>query len=107
MAAPTAPADATLAADLASCAQIKDDFKVKDLSFFTGTWGEQAKWPRLLVFCGSDIPLTHTEYKKVAGMNKVPQPRPRAHLTAAACLRAPPPPHVGGENTSRTVVPPS
>jgi hypothetical protein len=51
--------------------QIKNDFKVKDASFFTGTWGEQAKWPRLLVFCASDIPLTHEQYKKNAVMNKV------------------------------------
>lgn len=52
--------------------QMYKDLRVKDLSFFTGTWGDQAKWPRLLVFCASDIPLTHDEYKKVAVMRKVP-----------------------------------
>lgn len=57
--------------------QMCKDLRVKDLSFFTGTWGDQAKWPRLLVFCGSDIPLTHEEYKKVAVMRKVAQPPER------------------------------
>lgn len=52
---------------------MKSDLKVKDASFFAGTWGEQAKWPRLLVFCDSDIPLTLEKLKESnAGQGKVP-----------------------------------
>lgn len=65
--------------------QMNTDFKLKDSSMFTGTWGDQARWPRLLVFCDSPIPLSHQVYKTVAGMNKVldfalsaPLLRPRA-----------------------------
>ena len=52
-------------------AQILSNFKVKDASCFAGTGGTQAKWPRLMVFSASDIPLTHDAYKKSAVMNKV------------------------------------
>lgn len=39
------------------------NFKVKDGSFFTGTWGDQGKWPRVLVYNDTDFPLTHENYR--------------------------------------------
>lgn len=52
-------------------ANMKSDFKVKDASFFAGAWGEQAKWPRLLVFSDADIPLTLDKMKELATPGKV------------------------------------